>query len=467
LKGKIRDMMIEDCYFEDPTIVPANADALDWITKVAPGRLITTFLSDIGLPPAKNDKGFRKSTLIMDKVAMREHLERLRDSSFDPKGWDRKGYVLKGSIRTDGRLLQLLAFKVKELQCVRYRRLAPDKMPNLLTSPVGGTTHFLTEARNAFRSSRDIEELLTTDPDKIAVLSLDLGTSCLVGASVSLPQGETPATLRRPDGKKKSNKKTRRGLRKPGMRKRRSTAFKAQQQAKRLKQTRYFDLVIKRRAVSQPMDKFTNWLEDQKKNTIGVSTGKNIADLESDLPALRGEGASFTAYVTARRQAETDLDQFYNHTNFWKHQWDARLGRQEEFEKVANGLLRMVGGSSGRPRRDDQKVVVAIGLAKFTSTHGPPSLNGSFEAFFTNKVSNSFASADQKDNPLQQQTNGFLVFVSVRLVASRPAHSDTWSSASMNTIRPSAALFARTLSRRPPTGEHCTAVPASDSGNVM
>ncbi|KAF9192784.1 hypothetical protein BGZ51_004769 [Haplosporangium sp. Z 767] len=188
----------------------------------------------------------------MDKAAMREHLEGLRDTSFDPKGWDRKGYVLKGSIRTDDGLLQLLAFRVKELQCARYRRLAPDKVPNLLTSPVDGATQFLIEARNVFRSSRDVEGLLTTISDKIAVLSLDLGTLCLVGASVLLSQGETPDTLRRPGGKK-NNKKTRRGLYK-----RRSTAFKAQQQAQRLKQTRYSDLVAKRKAVSQPTDKFTN-----------------------------------------------------------------------------------------------------------------------------------------------------------------------------------------------------------------
>lgn len=236
------------------------------------GDDIATFLVSYAPNPVKFQVDW-----VHRNAAVREHLECLRNSSFDPKGWDRKGYVLKGSsIRTDGRLLQFLAFKVKELQCVHYHRLAPDKMPNFLISPVGGTAHFLTEARNVFQSSHDVEELLTTDLDKITVLSLDLGTSCVVGASVSLPQGETPATLRRPDGKKKSNKKTKRGLHKPRKRKRRSTAFKAQQQAKRLKQTRYFDLTVKCRAVSQPTDKFANWFEDQKKNTIGVSTGKPL-----------------------------------------------------------------------------------------------------------------------------------------------------------------------------------------------
>ncbi|KAF8904233.1 hypothetical protein BGZ58_006516, partial [Dissophora ornata] len=56
LKDKIRCMMIEDGYFQDLTIVPAQSDALNWIAQIKmcpPGRIITTFLSDVGLPHAK------------------------------------------------------------------------------------------------------------------------------------------------------------------------------------------------------------------------------------------------------------------------------------------------------------------------------------------------------------------------------------------------------------------------------
>ena len=121
-------------------------------------------------------------------------------------------------------------------------------------------------------------------------------------------------------------------------------------------------------------------------SVIGADTGKTIQAIESALPPLNGEGASFREYVATRRASERDLDNFYNQTNFWKHKWDAAICRQEEFYKIADGLLKMVGGSVGRPRMPHQKVVIAVGLAKFGVGHGPPALNGTFQAFFINLV---------------------------------------------------------------------------------
>ncbi|KAF8916938.1 hypothetical protein BGZ58_005189, partial [Dissophora ornata] len=382
--------MVENSYFQDPAIVPAQTDALNWLAKTAPGRLVTTFLSDVGLPPGKHDKGYRKETTVLDmdgkdgKEGLREHLGCLRAETFDPKEWHGKGYVLRGSIRTDGRLLQLLAFKLKELQSVRYRRVPDDKLPNPLVTTIGGTDRYLTEAQNVFRTAADVESLLAADPSQVAILSLDLGTSCIVGASASLPPGQTPATLKRPpdkEGVHKKKKKTRRSKRKPGCRKRQRERRKV---AKEPQVTRYFDLVVKRKAVSQPTSSFSKWLEDRKENTTGLSTGRTIENIESTLPPLKGEGASFCEYVKARCVSEGDLDDFYNNTNFWKHRWDANVCRKEEFYKVAEGLLNMIGGSVGRPKMPHQHVVIAVGLAKFTATQGPPSLNGTFQAFFVN-----------------------------------------------------------------------------------
>ncbi|KAF9922742.1 hypothetical protein FBU30_007139 [Linnemannia zychae] len=83
---------------------------------------------------------------------------------------------------------------------------------------------------------------------------------------------------------------------------------------------------------------------------------------------------------------ENDLDIFYNRSNFAKHHWDARRARQEEFSRVANSLLQMVGGTIGEKRREDQKVVIVIGLAKFVAKNGPPSLDGAFQDYFVRKV---------------------------------------------------------------------------------
>jgi hypothetical protein len=378
-------MITEDGWFQNPTTVPALADALDWLTQVAPGRIITSFVSDVGHPVSKHNKGYRRSTVAMDIGGLREHLGHLRSETFNPREWTGKGYIHKGAFRTDGNLLQLLAFKVKELQSVRYRRVPDNKVPNPLTTTIGGTSKFLTEARNVFRTAADVEDLLATDPSQVSVLSLDLGTSCVVGASVSLLPGQTPATLKRPLGKEedKKKRKTRRAKRKPGSRKQ---SRERKKECKQPNASCYFDLVVKRKAMSQPTDSFSEWLEDQKENTTGLSTGRTIQDIESTLPPLQGEGASFCKYVQARRASEGDLDDFYNNTNFWKHQWDSKVCRKEEFYKVADGLLRMIGGSVGRPRMSHQHVVIAIGLAKFSSVHGPPSLDGTFQAFFVNLV---------------------------------------------------------------------------------
>ncbi|KAF9126355.1 hypothetical protein BGW39_006691 [Mortierella sp. 14UC] len=293
LKGKIRRMMVDDRYFQDPTIVPALADAQNWLSTIAPGLLVTTFLTDVGL-----------ST---DSI------------------WKGKGYVLRGSIRTNGRLLQLLAFKVKELQSVRYHRIPEVKLPNPHVTTIGGTNGYLTEVRNVFRTAADMASLLAIDPSLVAALSIDLGTSCLAGASVSLPPGQTPTTLKRPSSERdqRKKKKPRRAKRKPGDWNRRSKRQKARKLAKQSQTTRHFDLVVKRKAVSQPTDSFANWFEGQKDNSTGASTGRTIQDLEPTLPPLKGEGASFREHVAARRVCEGDLDDFYNSTNFWKHAWDA------------------------------------------------------------------------------------------------------------------------------------------------
>ncbi|KAF9130429.1 hypothetical protein BGX30_013492 [Mortierella sp. GBA39] len=386
---------------KDKIQLPAQADALNWLAQTTPGCLITTFLTDVGLPPDKHDKGHRKVTTVMDmdskngKEGLREHLGCLRAETFDPKEWHGKGYVLKGSIRTNGRLLQLLAFKLKELQSVRYRRVPEDKLPNPLVTIIGGTNSCLTEARNVFSTTVDVESLLAADPSQVAVLSLDLGTTWIVGATVSLQPGQTPVTLKRPLGKegdqKKKKKKTRRAKRKPGDRKRQRERQKERKLTKQPQTIRYFDQVVKRKAVSRPTGSFANWLEDRKVNTTGAPTGRTIQDLESALPPLKGEGASFCEYVAARQGFEGDMNDFYNNTNYWKHQWDANVCRKEEFYKVAEGLLNMIGGSVERPRLPHQLVVIAIGLAKFTAVNGPPSLDGTFQAFFVNLVGHIFA----------------------------------------------------------------------------
>ena len=74
------------------------------------------------------------------KEGLREHLRCLRAETFELKEWHGKGYVLKSLIWTNDRLLQVLAFKLKELQSVRYRCVPENKLSNPLVTTIGGTT---------------------------------------------------------------------------------------------------------------------------------------------------------------------------------------------------------------------------------------------------------------------------------------------------------------------------------------
>lgn len=53
---------------------------------------------------------------------------------------------------------------------------------------------------------------------------------------------------------------------------------------------------------------------------------------------------------------------------------------------MTDTLLRMVGGSVGVRKKDEDKVVIGIGLGHFASSSRLSSLHGTFEAFFFKKV---------------------------------------------------------------------------------
>ncbi|KAF9319607.1 hypothetical protein BG003_008714 [Podila horticola] len=115
---------------------------------------------------------------------------------------------------------------------------------------------------------------------------------------------------------------------------------------------------------------------------------KSISGIESALPPLRGNRASFTDHMKHRNANKDALDMFYNDKKFKfkRHKWLAQRARVEEYYRLADGLLRMVGGSIGTRKKDEDKVIIGIGLGRFTSTSRLSSLHGTFEAFFVNKA---------------------------------------------------------------------------------
>ncbi|KAF9988584.1 hypothetical protein BGZ79_005108 [Entomortierella chlamydospora] len=75
---------------------------------------------------------------------IQNHINDLRRNGFDPNTYNKKGYYLRGSIKTDGYNLQLLAYKFRELHSVKYKRYPVELLPDRLTTTTAGTSDYLT-----------------------------------------------------------------------------------------------------------------------------------------------------------------------------------------------------------------------------------------------------------------------------------------------------------------------------------
>ncbi|OAQ26276.1 hypothetical protein K457DRAFT_706861 [Linnemannia elongata AG-77] len=114
----------------------------------------------------------------------------------------------------------------------------------------------------------------------------------------------------------------------------------------------------------------------------------SIRTIESSLPPLRGANASFADHVECSKAYKYHLDKFYNgqRFRFKKYKRMSKKARQREFERLTDSLLRMVGGSIGEKKKEDAKIVIGIGMGRFTSTSRLSSLHGTFESYFIQKA---------------------------------------------------------------------------------
>ncbi|KAI8605967.1 hypothetical protein EDD21DRAFT_84191 [Dissophora ornata] len=122
-------------------------------------------------------------------------------------------------------------------------------------------------------------------------------------------------------------------------------------------------------------------MEQRKDKAIYNSA--SISSIETNLPHLRGTGASIKEYVGKLKDVEAHLDSFYNSNMVLKkHRWNARKARDEEYLQIANRLFKLVGGSIGAKREDSNKVVIGVGLGKFSTKTRLSSLHESFQSYF-------------------------------------------------------------------------------------
>ncbi|KAF9343638.1 hypothetical protein BGX34_006534, partial [Mortierella sp. NVP85] len=180
-----------------PFVATSAEDLRLWIGSKEPGFLIRRFIAHVGredqdpMRPKKTKyerkrlKSHKGAVRLLSLSAIRQHVVDVRNGS--PRTHDAKGYVLRGSFRTDGHRFLLLSFKLKELNSAKYKRLPESQLPPRITSTVAGTDYYLTEVRNVVKSDQDVADLWDCDPREIKVLGLDLGQAFVVGASAILP----------------------------------------------------------------------------------------------------------------------------------------------------------------------------------------------------------------------------------------------------------------------------------------
>ena len=180
----------------DPAQV-SQTDVRDWVGSRGPGALITNLITDVGSYTEHERRGLRgysRSTFLMSLEDFWEHLCLIRQPTFNPaRDYTAKGYVPRGSIRTDGYRFQILAYKLHELSCVRYKRLPLDQLPPRLTSTLSGLDDPMTEIRNVVTTKEDVSRLWGCLSSEIKILAVGLGKEYLVGASALLPPKKSAA----------------------------------------------------------------------------------------------------------------------------------------------------------------------------------------------------------------------------------------------------------------------------------
>ncbi|KAF8923272.1 hypothetical protein BGZ58_003142, partial [Dissophora ornata] len=381
----------------------------DWLRGQEPGSLIRRLVAPVApdaLPSKKKCKGVHTVPVeFLTPGDISDHINGLRAPDFDPRAYSQKSYLLRGSIKTNGHQLQVLAFKLRELSSVRYKRYSSDLLPDRLLSTTAGIDDPLTEVRNVFKTKDDVERLLGCTGEQVASISylgIDPGQACVVGAYAYLPPGKEP----------KRGHNRHRGRRKRGSRGRKPRGSrhgkhgKVKRDSRAESSERHINLSAKQKAVYQPTFKHRRWMEAQKAKALKEtstqpaesSTPNNesstkaeelsIRKIETEYPPLHGENADFDTYVQHRHAYEDELDNFYNSNNFKfkRHKMYARAARKEEYYRLTDALLRMVGGSIGAKKKDEDKVIIGIGLGDFKSTSRLSSLDGSFMGCFIQKA---------------------------------------------------------------------------------
>ncbi|KAF8927427.1 hypothetical protein BGZ47_002161, partial [Haplosporangium gracile] len=257
------------------------------------------------------------------------------------------GYVFRGSIRTDGFRVQLLAFKHRELQDVRYRWWNNDRLPPRITLTNGGTDYYLIEIRNVITCKEAVPQESTLATTTAATTEQHITLGAITQDSSITPTAQTSST----------------------------TPLSTPRSA-------FFNLAVKSKAVYQPTFRLRRWSESEKQ-VVPEGEQETIRDIETRSPPLKGPKASVMNYVKELERIEERLKAFCNgqNHNYKRRQWDMERARHMEYQLLAGRLLKIVEGGLGIPSNPLNPVIIGVGLGKFGIQNGLSSLYSSFLSY--------------------------------------------------------------------------------------
>jgi len=242
-----------------------------------------------------------------------------------------------------------------------------------MISTVGGVDYYLTEIRNVVKSSDDVRRLWGCEPEDVNIIGLDLGQTCVVGASAILPNG-TPRQEGSGEGSDERSHDT-------------DGDVQMEEPSDAIKHQKFYNFVVTQKALYQSIFKNRRWMEKEKRKG-GPNNSGSITEIENSLPPRRGEDSDFLKFVECLDQAAKRLNDFYNGNRhrFKRRGWDAKKAFEAEFALITDRILSIVGGSVSRKRDEKCKVVIVLGLGKFSSKGKLSSLHSAFMAVFVRKV---------------------------------------------------------------------------------
>ncbi|KAG9060910.1 hypothetical protein KI688_007867 [Linnemannia hyalina] len=141
-----------------------------------------------------------------------------------------------------------------------------------------------------------------------------------------------------------------------------------------------------RRFIEQVQDFLPNFTEGRTREEYSASSFLRSAALQLFVE-LKKHYRNGPIDLRNKREQEVEgrLDSFYGNVVLKKHKWNARETRAEEYRLIADHLVHIVGGSTGAKGDEDNKVVIGVGLGKFSSKTGLSSLHESFQSYLVQK----------------------------------------------------------------------------------